>query len=309
MAAKGKTRDRMPASASEGRWVFGSHDEVRRFWVQVREVPRRTNGRTAKQYERFYLGLYLVALADRELLSYPLEVVEGESPDFMLTWKSGDETGLEVTRATDQELQRWMTRAEKEHPNASAILPSSLGYAGDQLEREWCGFVRAAVEKKVAKLEGYRPAARHDLLIADDTRAGAGNCRKVLALLAPWARDLEGREARLGKISVAASLDILYDIGGESQMLPYVHWCAPGSENGISNESLSQRAELAGRLTVERAIREPSQRNPPSDAPAVPGYYVDAKGRIIKHTSDGQRFEVRIKQDGSEIVIKELPPA
>jgi hypothetical protein len=118
---------------------------------------------------------------------------------------------------------------------------------------------------------------------------------------------MKSKEPRLGKISVAASLDILYDIGGESRILPYAHWSTPES-GGISNESFSQRAELAGRVMVERAIREPSERNPPSDAPAVPGYYVDTKGRIIKRTSEGHRFEVRIKQDGSEVVVKELPP-
>ena len=93
----------------------------------------------------------------------------------------------------------------------------------------------------------YRLATRHDLLISDDTRAGAGDRRKVLALLAPWARDFKRKEPRLGKISVAASLDVLYDIGGESRIFPYVHWSAPEIEDGASDESFSQRAELEGR--------------------------------------------------------------
>ena len=38
---------------------------VRTFWLRVREVSRRTEGRSKKQYERYYLGLYLLALAER----------------------------------------------------------------------------------------------------------------------------------------------------------------------------------------------------------------------------------------------------
>jgi hypothetical protein len=291
-------------------WEFGARDDIWHFWLRVRQVPRRIEGRTPKQYERYYLGLYLLALANQNLLSYPVNVMEDESPDFMLTWKSGEATGLEITRATDQELQRWLSRTEKEHPDASTIVASPFGYVGDQLEREWCSLVREAIEKKVAKLYEYKPAARHDLLVSDDTRAGAGDRRKVLALLAPWGRHLKREGARLGKISAAASLDILYDIGGESRIFPYVHWSAPDLEGAAPDESFSQRAELAGRVTVERAIREPSQRHIPNDkTPAVPGYYVDNKGRIVKRTREGRRFEVRIKEDGSEVIVKELPSA
>ena len=95
------------------------------------------------------------------------------------------------------------------------MIGSPFGYAGDRLEQEWCSLVRDAIKKKFAKLDHYKPAARHDLLISDDTRAGAGDRRKVLALLTPWVRDLKRQKSRLGKISATASLDILYDIGGE----------------------------------------------------------------------------------------------
>ena len=155
----------------------------------------------------------------------------------------------------------------------------------------------------------YRPASRYDLLVADDTRAGAGERRKALALLAPWARDLKRKEPRLGIISAVASLDILYDIGGESRIFPYVHWSAPESNESTYAESLSERAELAGRVTVERAIREPSQRHMPTNEAPLPGYYVDIKGRIIKRTFDGHRFEIRIGQDGTEVIVRELPAA
>jgi hypothetical protein len=56
--------------------------DVQRLWLKVRDVPRRTEGRSKKQYERYYLGLYLLALVDRRILRYPLKVLEGDSPDF-----------------------------------------------------------------------------------------------------------------------------------------------------------------------------------------------------------------------------------
>jgi len=308
MTYRPRSRQSLNAFPAEHCHEFRSRDDVRNFWHQVRTVPRRTDGRTPKQYERYHLGIYLLALADHNLLPYPLTVVEGESPDFMLTWPSGETTGLEVTRATDQMLQQWMSQAEKKHPEGVARMFSPLGYVGDELEKEWCDFTRVAIEKKVAMVGQYTPALRYDLLVADDTRAGAGERRKVLALLAPWARHLKRKEPRLGIISAVASLDILYDIGGESRVLPYIHWSAPESVESTHAESLSKRAELAGRVTVERAVREPPQRHAPSDEAPLPGYYVDIKGRIIKRTSDGRRFEIRIRQGGTEVIVTELSP-
>ena len=142
-------------------WEIRSAMDVQVLWREVREVPSRTTqGRTHKQYERHYLGLYLLALSDYGLLSYPLKVEEGESPDFFLRWACGETPGLEVTRATDNELQRWMSCAEKEHPDGLAMMASPYGYAGDQLEKQWCDLVRNAIEAKVPKLPRFRPALR-----------------------------------------------------------------------------------------------------------------------------------------------------
>jgi hypothetical protein len=295
---KGKTRPK--DVLAKGSPEFRSPRDVRNFWLQVRDVPRRTEGRSHKQYERYYLGLYLLALADHGLLSYTLKVLEGDSPDFMLLWKSGETTGLEVTRATDEEIQAAMTRAEKEHPEGCAIMPFAPGYAGDQLEAEWCVLARKAIEKKVAMLSGYRPALRYDLLVSDDTRMGAGDRRKVLAILTPWARELKRQEPKLGKISIAASLDVLYDIGGESRIFPYIEWSAPKLEDAAEGEIFSDRVEHAGRIVAEEAIRA-------HEIAGRPICFIDSKGRLVKRTSDGRRFEVRLNEKGEEITIQELP--
>lgn len=294
-----KGKERQKNSATEGSWEFCSLDDVRRFWLRVRDVPRRTEGRTHKQYERYYLGLYLLALADHSLLSYPLNGEEGDSPDFMLTWKSGDTTGLEVTRATDEGLQRAMTRAERKHAEGSVMMASPLGYAGDQIEEEFCALVQEIVEKKIAKFPGYRPASRYDLLVPDDSRMGAGDRRKVLAILTPWVHELKQGEPNLGKISVVASLDVLYDIGAESRVFPYIEWSATRLDEAAGGETFADRVEHAGRIAAEGAIRT-------HKAAGTPICFIDTRGRLVKETSDGRRFEVRINEDGEEITIQEL---
>jgi hypothetical protein len=285
--------------AADGSWEFRSLDDIRRFWLSVRDVPRRTEGRSYKQYERYYLGLYLLALSDHSLLYYPLKTLEGDSPDFLLVRKSGETTGLEVTRATDEEFQASVTRAEKEHPEGYAIVVSPLGYAGDQLEEESCRLFRKAIEKKVARLPKYRPASRYDLLVSDDTRMGAGDRRKVLAILTPWARAVKQREPKLGKISIVASLDVLYDIGGESRIFPFIEWSAPKLGETADGETFLDRVEHAGRIAAEEAIRA-------HKTAGTPICFLDSRGRLVKETSDGRRFEVRVNEDGEEATIQKL---
>jgi hypothetical protein len=62
------------------------------------------------------------------------------------------------------------------------------------------------------------------ICLSQTTLEGAlGIDGKSLHGLDPWARELKRKEPKLGKISVVASLDVLYDIGGESRIFPYVH--------------------------------------------------------------------------------------
>jgi len=296
------TNKRPDDSLAEGSLKFRSLDNIRSFWLRVRDVPKRAEGRTHKQYERYYLALYLMALADHDLLSYPLRVLEGDSPDFTLLWKSAVTTGLEVTRATDEDLQRVITRGQKGHSVGHAMVASWSGYAGDQLEQESCALFRKAIEKKVEMLPRYETASRCDLLVSDDTRMGAGDRRKVLAILDPWARELKQKEPKLGKISVVASLDVLYDIGGESRIFPYIEWSAPKLNEADKGEAFSDRVEHAGRVVAEEAIH----------ALKIAGTsicFIDSQGRLVKETSDGRRFEVRVNHDGAEIVVQELSRA
>jgi hypothetical protein len=256
-------------------WEIRSAKDVQALWLKVREVPGRTEGRNDRPEERYCLGVYLLALAQNGLLAYPFKVeqaIRSKSPDFMFTSEFGEITGLEVTRATEQWFQREMTAAEREYRRrevaaaAAAEEPepvvtplSMLGWAADEAEKQWCVLVRRAIEAKLGKFSGFRPASRHDLLIYDDTPLPAVDRRKVLLTLVPWASKLKRQMPTLGKISVIISLDVLFDVGGESRIFPYVHWSAPELDDTDQTQTFSERVELASQVAVERAIREPSQ--------------------------------------------------
>jgi hypothetical protein len=302
-------------------WVISSFNDVQALWRKVREVPRRTEGRRHDQEEGYCVGVYLLALGQHQFLDYPFTVNKGESPDFVIAEKSGEVIGLEVTRATERWLQRQMTGADREYRRRQLAAGSSVegtepviialsepGWIGDEAEDQWCTLMRRAIERKIAKLPTFRPAVRHDLLVCDDTPLPAVDRRKALAALTPWARDLKSRTPMLRRISIVISLDVLFDLGGESRILPYVHWSAPDLDE-TPTQSFSERVELAGKVEVDRAIREPLEDPIPTSKNPASAYYVGTNGRIIKRTPEGRRFEVRIEENGGEIIVRELRSA
>jgi hypothetical protein len=302
-------------------WTIRSIKDVQALWRKVREVPLRNEGRRHHHEEEYCLGVYLSALGRHGLLDYPFAVKRGESPDFIFSEKSGEVVGLEVTRATEPWLQREMTIADREYRRREfaaensgreaepvVIALSELGWVGDEAENQWCALMRCAIERKIAKLPTFSTAARYDLAVYDDTPLPAVDRRRVLAALSPWAKDLKSKTPTLGRISIVVSLDVLFDVGGESRILPYVHWSAPDFDD-TPMQSFSERVELAGRMEVERAIREPSEDSIPVSRNSAPAYYVGTGGRIVKRTSEGRRFEIRIKENGSEIIVRELRSA
>lgn len=271
-------------------------------------MPGRTEGRRHYHEERYSLGLYLLALAEHDLLPYPLRVDQGESPDFLLTWPSGESTGLEVTRATEQWLQRAMTASEKEYGRRTievaasgeeaepvSVPLSQAGWVGDEAEVEWCSLIRRAIEQKLTKLPNFRPVSRHDLLIYDDTPLLAVDRRKVLAVISPWARRLNEKSPAFGKISVIISLDVLFDVGGACRIFPYIDWSAPELGDPKDLRAFSARVEDAGRIAVERVVGRHTGMQKPV-------YFKHSRDKIVKLTPDGRRFEVRLREDGEEIV-------
>jgi len=293
-------------------WTFRRRSEVERFWSEVRDVPRRSNGRKHSHEERYCLGLYLLALATHEMLTYPLRVEQSESPDFMLTWSSGEATGLEVTRATTVWLQRKMTAAENEFAGREAeaarsggeaepvgFLCSQAGWAFDQAELEWCWLVGESIEKKLDKLPRFKRASRHDLLIYDDTPVPA-HPKEALAAMKAWVRALGDRRGfAFGKISAIKSLDVAFDLGGDFRLLPFVDWTGPEHSDPQKFGEFTERVEYAGQVAAARAIEEHIEAHEPV-------YFADRRGQLFKQTADGRLFHVSIGEQGEEVVIEEL---
>jgi len=313
-------------SSSKGHWEFQSGHDVTRFWEQHRLVPRRANGRKHHNEERFYLGLYLLALAGNELLSYPFSIEqckEHDSPDFMFTWRSGETTGLEVTRATEELFQREVTLAERMYRNSETkasgeapgdILPvpgsssnvvdepahQERGYAGvDAPEQELCRLVLGAIEKKLSKLRSnnYLPASDYELLVFEHTPLPAIDRKKVLATMRPCVSALQQRKPAFHKTSLIWSLDLLYDLGGEGRIIRYIE--PPDLDDPKSLRTFSERSIYAAWVSAERAVQEHRRMGRPV-------YSADDEGRMIKETPEG-RFEVRLEEDGTELIVRELP--
>ena len=95
------------------------------------------------------------------------------------------------------------------------------------------------------------------------------------------------------------SLDVLFDIGGTCQIFPDVDWSAPELGNSKNLRAFSARVEDAGRIAVERAVGQHSGMQKPV-------YFKHSSDRVVKLTPGGRRFEVRLREDGEEI-IRELP--
>jgi hypothetical protein len=294
------------------RWTFTSIADVWRFWRSVRSVPGRTEGRRHYHEERYSLGLYLLALAEHQQITYPLRIEQGESPDFMLTWPSGELTGLEVTRATEQWIQRAMTASEREYQRRAATVAASgkkpepvciplseAGWIGGEAELEWCSIIRSAIEQKLVKLPNFRPASHHDLLIYDDTPLPAVDRHKVLETISPWAHGLNERKPAFGNISVIISLDVLFDLGGTCRIFPYIDWSAAELGDSKNLRAFSERVEDSGQIAVERAVGRHTGMQKPV-------YFKHNGDKVVKLTPDGRRFEVRLREDGEEIV-GELP--
>jgi hypothetical protein len=321
-------------SASQSHWEFRSAEDVSRFWDKHRHVPGRAGGREHHHEERYCLGLYLFALARHELLSYPLSAEQFEvhvSPDFMLHWASGELTGLEVTRAAEDAQQEAKTVADREYRRreieaaASGTQPEPViiqgsrtaqekfiasggrsnawlyapGWMDGQREAGWCSLMQKAIKKKIAKLPNFKPAAHQDVIVYDDTPFIGADQGTIVTAMREWVQNLPKGKPAFTKISIIKSLDVIYDLGGECRLFPYVEWSELKRGDRESLMALAKRVEQAGEVAVEKAIHEHAEKGRSV-------HFMDSRGRLIKQTPDGRRFEVRLLDDGEEVVVKEL---
>lgn len=217
---------------------FGERVELRSYDDLVaklatidRPVPRRTEGRSQVDRERYCIVAYLLHLAETGLLDYPLALAKGESPDFTLRFADGRTRGVEVTEASTPEHQRAATQLERSPPGTllegdDLRLPGEesrdAGWVGDEPEREWAGLVLEAVRRKVDGYD-YGNPDELELLVYDLTRVsvmikledGAPFLRETIR---SWRREA-GPQQVFSRISVLRDSALLHDVTGRWQVL------------------------------------------------------------------------------------------
>lgn len=272
--------------------------DVEKLWRAVRNLPRRAGGSSLERSEReewYAFGVYALALARHGLIAYPVKVEKGQRPDFMCTWAGGENTGLEITRATTSGLRRPIVAGKRlsDGEKGAGVVSIDLfddGWMDGEREEQWCRLLMDAVQKKVALLPDYRFASRHDLLIYDDTPV-IGVKRKGLDPLRERIRRINS--PMLGHISVIASVDLIYDVAGVCRILPMIDLAS------ASSQTAGEDVEFAGQVSALEALEEHRTEQRPT-------YSLDSRGRLVKRMPDGRRYEVRIRRGGEEEVLRQL---
>ena len=171
-------------------------------------VPRRSEGRTKEHTERYAIAHMLSALLGKGQLSYPLELIQRERPDFLLE-ANGVQIGIEHTEAVPQnEAHKTVLRDKVDGPEVHFISHhqpgepkkpakelieeiqvnhSGPGWAGDSIEREWSEAMLHFVKGKIETLakEGFEKFKQNWLLIYDNWSLPALDREKAAQFLLP----------------------------------------------------------------------------------------------------------------------------
>jgi hypothetical protein len=170
-------------------------------------VPRRTEGRTTTDTERWTICRLLATLNQQGRLHFPLKIAHGDRPDFELV-KGNSSTGIEITEAISQSYAACLALAERIKPHAviemslfrpdsprkttqelkEIIAASSLtgsGWAGNSAEEEWAIFLAENISGKHLKLLNYRQYPVNWLAIYDNLPLPNVNLADAIAHLAP----------------------------------------------------------------------------------------------------------------------------
>ena len=209
--------------------IFSSADDLVSYFSDVGAAvgPRKgPDKRTQDQKELYNLRQYLPTLAINGLLSFPLSVEKGESPDFLLTDAKAGTWGLEVTEATTKDWQRELTMTEG--AESSLVGLGRDGWAGNSAERETCAAILRAMRRKARKIRagGYRSVSRYDVLIYVNVRAFFYNADDAVNLLVQRAIRWNAQWAGLGRVEVLTSLRLYSDITGDRNRLTLFRYAA-----------------------------------------------------------------------------------
>lgn len=135
-------------------------------------VPKRAMRKGKERQikaEIFFIERYLKTLAYNDLLNYPIKLVQqsgSQSPDFIMN----DCHGIEITEATDENYQNWLTSISG---FSEPQMYNQTGYSGDVPEKMTVEEILASVGRKQLKIAGYignnPKICTCDLLIYENT--------------------------------------------------------------------------------------------------------------------------------------------
>jgi hypothetical protein len=156
-------------------------------------VPLRTEGRTTSHCERYLAARLLSTLADTDEISFPLEIVHQEKPDFALT--IGAKTvGMECTEAVSSEWAQIDAIRERDFPESMIMLPmfkpgsktfsieervaiakgrkDGPPWVGKMAERQWAEALAYFIGEKTKKLRAgnYSTFSEAWLVVQDEWR-------------------------------------------------------------------------------------------------------------------------------------------
>ena len=113
-----------------------------------------SNRRNKDEKEWWCLRRYLLTLAARDRLTYPIDIKKSERPDFVVNECNRDQYGIEVTEATEEDWQKKLTSTEvagQKEPDEVAFICKD-GFVGEEPEHDWCAVVIRSISDKVGKL-------------------------------------------------------------------------------------------------------------------------------------------------------------
>ena len=184
---------------------------------------RKERVRTTNDRERYCLVDYLIALADNDILQFPLEVTKGESPDFFITSKK-TVLGVELSDATSTDWQRELAETEDDpEPELDGD-----GWVGKLPERQWVSEVFEAVEKKTRILNKphYKLSQNNCLLIHDEIQTSLyihnSEIKSLVSSFLSDYKDFMGDNPGLrffDQISILRGAALYYDVIGQNLIL------------------------------------------------------------------------------------------
>jgi len=155
------------------------------------DVPPRSEGRTTEQTERYAIA-HLLATLPASRFTFPLTVVHGDRPDFLIEEGNGRRIAIEHVEAVpeneakkaflrevgDSEDMHFIAHAEPGERRRSTkkllkeidVDDASDGWVGDSVEREWANAVAhfAAEKARSVKKDGYDRGDETWLLMYDN---------------------------------------------------------------------------------------------------------------------------------------------